>query len=88
MCVGVICMKREAVAGFCKALTPEWKLAVMSAAMSRMKKADTQIMVFVFIALLDIIVSCIECVLFAPFMYFSILSMYNAPSYWLAGFSE
>jgi hypothetical protein len=50
-----------------------------------MNKDAIQIICFVFIVLLDIIVSRIESTLFNSFMYFSALSMYNPPSYLLAG---
>lgn len=87
--VGVICIEREAPPRFCDDSAGELKLTVTSAMTSKMNREDIHIMVLVFIALLDIIVSRIECVLFNPFMYFSAFSMYNPPSYyWLAGFSE
>jgi len=35
-----------------------------------------------------LIVSCIEIAQFSPYMYFFAFSMYNPPSYLLAGFSN
>ena len=79
--VGVVCTDMEAVLKLCDAETGWLNTAITSAATSMMNRDAIQITCFVFIVLLDVIVSCIESILFNPFMYFSILSMYNPPSY-------